>query len=185
MLRFGCLLFPRLICPPARLRTSLYDDDAALFVNTSLNDIHQLAEILQLFGNASGLQANLAKSAIYPIRCDVESCSPFVTASYGCPSLSLAILGLPLHHRKITKSEIQSVIDKVAGRLPRWSGKLLNVAARLELINSVLTAIPTYMLTVFQLRKWAIKKIDKIKRDFLWKHKNDGDRGILDRNSVV
>jgi hypothetical protein len=71
-------------------------------------------------------------------------------------------LDLPLHHRKLTKADLQPVIDKVAARLPKWRGKLLNAAARLALVNSVLSAIPIYMLTIFQLGKWAIKRIDKI-----------------------
>jgi hypothetical protein len=69
------------------------------------------------------------------------------------------------------------LIDKVAARLPKWRGKLLNAAARLTL-NSVLSAIPIYMLTVFQLGKWAIKRIDKIRRDFLWKTKNDDAKAV-------
>jgi hypothetical protein len=55
--------------------------------------------------------------------------------------------------------------------------QLLNAAARLALVNSVLSAIPIYMLTVFQLGKWAIKRIDK-QRDFLWKTKNDDAKAV-------
>jgi len=33
----------------------------------------------------------------------------------------------------------------------------------------VLTAIPTYFLTVFEPKKWMVKKMDKILRGFLWK----------------
>jgi hypothetical protein len=87
-------------------------------------------------------------------------------------------LGLPLHHRKLTKAELQPIIDSVAARLQKWRGKLLNAAARLALVNSVLSAVPIYMLTVFQLGKWAIKRIDKIRRDFLWKSKNDDKKGV-------
>lgn len=67
------------------------------------------------------------------------------------------------------------MIDKVAARLPKWRGKLMNTAARLALVNFVLSAIPIYMLTVLQIGKWAIKRIDKIRRDFLWKSKYEGN----------
>jgi len=65
--------------------------------------------------------------------------------------------------------DIQPLIDKVGARLSSWKGKLLNRAGRLRLINTVLTSLPTYHLTVFSLQKWAIKKIDKLRRGFLWK----------------
>jgi hypothetical protein len=60
------------------------------------------------------------------------------------------------------------LIDKVAGRLLRWKGKLLNKTGRLTLVNSVLSSIVLHHMTVFPLSKWAIKQIDKIMRNFLW-----------------
>ena len=40
-------------------------------------------------------------------------------------------------------------------------------------MRTVLSSIPTYFLTVFNLQKWAIKQIDKIRRIFLWKGEAD------------
>ena len=54
-------------------------------------------------------------------------------------------------------------------------GKFLNRAGRLTLVRAVLSSIPTYFLTVFNLQNWAIKQIDKIRRSFLWK--GDADAG--------
>jgi hypothetical protein len=56
----------------------------------------------------------------------------------------------------------------VASKLKPWKGKLMSRTGRLALINSVLTATMTYFLTVFDPPKWLIKKIDKIRRNFLW-----------------
>jgi hypothetical protein len=39
---------------------------------------------------------------------------------------------------------------------------------RLALVNSVLTSSMTYFLTVFDPPVWMTKKIDKIRRSFLW-----------------
>jgi hypothetical protein len=55
--------------------------------------------------------------------------------------------------------DIQPLIDNIAARLPAWKGKLLNKAGRLTLVRSVLTAIPIYFLTIFPLKKWALKRI--------------------------
>ena len=41
----------------------------------------------------------------------------------------------------------------MANGLPTWKWRFLNRAGRLKLLNSVLTAIPTYFLTVFEPKK--------------------------------
>jgi hypothetical protein len=69
---------------------------------------------------------------------------------------------------KAKRVDEQVLIDRVAGKLPQWKGKLLNKTGRLTLINLVLSVIVLYHMTVFPLSKWAIKRIDKIRRNFLW-----------------
>ena len=49
--------------------------------------------------------------------------------------------------------------------------------ARLVLTNSVLTAIVTYFLTSLTLSSWAIKKIDKIRRNFFWTAEEEASGG--------
>lgn len=58
---------------PVRLCISLYADDVALFIRPTRQDLHSVQQILQFFGNASGLVTNIQKSEIYKIRCDGAS----------------------------------------------------------------------------------------------------------------
>jgi len=54
-------------------RISLYADDVVLFLRPEAGDISLVMEILNLFGDASGLKTNLQKSSVLPIRCgDME-----------------------------------------------------------------------------------------------------------------
>lgn len=53
-------------------------------------------------------------------------------------------------------------------RLASWKGSFLSLGGRLTLVNSVLTALPTYWMSIFRLPAWVIKKIDQLRRDFLW-----------------
>jgi hypothetical protein len=78
-------------------------------------------------------------------------------------------LGLPLHSRHLRRVDVQPLIDKIGGRLPRWKGKLLSLAGRETLVKCVLSSQPIYHLTVFPMQKWLIKQIDKLRRSFLWK----------------
>jgi hypothetical protein len=43
----------------------------------------------------------------------------------------------------------QALIDKVANKLLNWKGRLLNKAERLARVNSVLSSMVTYHMTVF------------------------------------
>lgn len=39
---------------------------------------------------------------------------------------------------------------------------------RLTLINSILDALPTYMLSLFNILQVVVQRLDKIRRNFLW-----------------
>ena len=134
--------------------------------------------ILDAFGRVSGLITNTEKSEVYPIRCEGLDLQHIMEA-FQCPikTFPCKYLGLPLHVRAIRCVDIQPLIDKVGGKLASWKGKLLNRAGRLRLINTVLSSLPTYFLTVFKLPKWAIKRIDKLRRNFLWKGDAEANGG--------
>lgn len=89
----------------------------------------------------------------------------------------MPILGLPLSTKALTKAEVMPLILKIAKKLPAWKGKLLNKSGRLRLVNTILSSIPTYHLTIFALKKWAIKKIDRIRRNFFWKGEEEANGG--------
>jgi hypothetical protein len=53
-----------LLASPVKMRTSLYADDAVLFLRPIAADITNLQQLLNLFGRASGLCTNILKSAL-------------------------------------------------------------------------------------------------------------------------
>ena len=67
---------------------------------------------------------------------------------------------------------MQPLIDKIAGKLAPRKGRLLNRMGRLIYTNSVVTATATFFLTAFQPDKWLIKKVDKLRKNFLWEADN-------------
>jgi hypothetical protein len=83
--------------------------------------------------------------------------------------------GLPLKTGRLTRQDEEILVDKVAARLPGWKGKTLNKTGRLALVNSVLSSVVIYHISVFPLSKWAIKRIDR--RNFLWRGLEDARGG--------
>jgi hypothetical protein len=80
----------------------------------------------------------------------------------------ITYLGLPLSDRKLTRSAYLPLIQQEERRLPGWRAHLLSIGRRLTLLNSVLIAQHVYYMSAFFLPKWVIRKIDQIRRRFLW-----------------
>jgi hypothetical protein len=121
-----------------------------------------LQQLLTSFGSATGLRTNVHKSQVFPINCLEAEVFPVLSqfnatiADFPCQ-----YLGLPLRTGRIQREDEQILIDKVAAKLPRWKGRLLNKVGRLTLINLVLSSIVIHHMTVFQLNKWAYERSTK------------------------
>ena len=153
----------------AKLRLSLYADDAVIFLNPVNEEVAALFKILEQFGNASSLKLNVSKCLVAPIRClglDLDQIlAPFTGQRVSFP---IKYLGLPLTLGRLKLVHVQNIIDKARTKLAGWQGWLLNIAGRRELVRLVLSAIPTYLLSALKVPKQLLKDIDKARRRFLW-----------------
>lgn len=82
--------------------------------------------------------------------------------------LPMTYLGFPILDRRPHRLHLKGLIEKLRRRLSSWKAQQLSLADCLTLVNLVLTALPTYWMSIFKLPSWEIKKIDRIRRDFLW-----------------
>jgi hypothetical protein len=103
-----------------------------------------------------------------------------------CKTFPCCYLDLQLHSRPLQKIHVHPLIDKIGQRLAGWKGHLLNRAGRLALVSSVLSSMPTYHLSIFPLAAWARKRIDKVRRSFLWKGEEQANGGhcLVNRPTV-
>ena len=130
-----------------RHRVSFYADDAVVFLRPHRSDLSVIRHILDLFGHASGLRTNLAKSSVSPIHCsDEELALTAAVLSSSIKEFPCTYLGLPLSVVKPTKEMLLPLIDKIADYLPGWKASLMNRAGRLVMVRAVLTAAPIYLL---------------------------------------
>lgn len=78
-------------------------------------------------------------------------------------------LGLPraLWEKK-KKDLFISIVDKIRQRASNWSTRFLSRAGKLTMLKAVLTAIPTYAMSFFQLPESLFKRIKSALTRFWW-----------------
>lgn len=143
-------------------RVFMYADDVVLFLSQKQQDLLLTRGILEIFARASGLSTNIDKCLISPIQWDLETTVSPLSFFLGKIDLfPIKYLGIPLALRKLHKSELQTLVDKVANQLPSGKAGLMNRAGRAVLVKSTLSAIPTHTALATNISPWAIKCIDK------------------------
>ncbi|KAG5571712.1 hypothetical protein H5410_061478 [Solanum commersonii] len=66
------------------------------------------------------------------------------------------------------------IVEKTEKKLATWKTQYLSLGGRITMINSVLDALPTYVMSLFPLPAKAEDKLDKLRRDLLWLGNKEG-----------
>jgi hypothetical protein len=114
------------------MRTSMYADETAIFIKPTRNDVAALADLLNKFGDATGLKANFQKSTVVPIFCDnVALHDVLVDLPAKKSHFPIKYPGLPLTTRRLRRVDFQPPIDKAVSKLTLWNGRNINPAGQL------------------------------------------------------
>lgn len=153
----------------ARLRVSLYADDAVVFANPQREEVDAILELLRGSGDASGLLLNPAKSSVAAIRCDNIDLQ-HALHNFGGQTVSFPIpyVGIPITLGTIRLVHLQFILDRIRARLVGWKGRLLPISGRRVLVRYVLSALPAFALAVLRAPRKFFKEVDKAHRKFLW-----------------
>ena len=138
-----------------------YADDTILFMEHDLEKAVNMKLILSLFEQLSGLKINFHKSEVFCFGKAKDHQDDY-RSIFGCEvgELPFRYLGIPIHYRKLLNKEWKPVEDRFDRKLGSWAGKLLSYGDRLVLINAVLTSLPMFLLSFFEIPKGVRKRLD-------------------------
>ncbi|RVW61143.1 Transposon TX1 uncharacterized 149 kDa protein [Vitis vinifera] len=77
-------------------------------------------------------------------------------------------LGLPLGGNPKASGFWDPVIERISRRLDGWQKAYLSFGGRITLIQSCLTHMPCYFLSLFKIPASVAAKIERMQREFLW-----------------
>ncbi|KAL5165238.1 putative ribonuclease H protein [Glycine soja] len=77
-------------------------------------------------------------------------------------------LGIPIGAKPSSCLVWEPLIKKFEAKLSKWNQEFLSMAGKVTLINSVLTALPIYLLSFFKIPQKVVQKVISLQRNFLW-----------------
>ena len=140
-----------------------FADDTIFFSNTSEEDLQTFKSLLLAFGQISGLKVNLDKSNIYGINLKQNRLSRLAEL-LDCKASGWPIhyLGLPLGGNPKACGFWDPVIERISKRLDGWQKAFLFFGGRITLIQSCLTHMPCYFLSLFKIPASVAAKIERL-----------------------
>lgn len=79
----------------------------------------------------------------------------------------------------ITNIHWRFLIEKIEKKFQNWKEQLLSIGGRNTFINSILSAIPLYALSLYRVSCTILKDTDKLKCRFLWQGTDRSKKNML------
>lgn len=77
-------------------------------------------------------------------------------------------LGMPEHFGRRKRDTFSSIVERIKQKARSWTNKLLSSAGKVVMIQSVLSAVPSYSMTCFELPVSLCKRIQSAVTRYWW-----------------
>ncbi|KAJ0508909.1 putative RNA-directed DNA polymerase [Helianthus annuus] len=150
-----------------------YADDVLFVGEWSERNFVYLKHLLRCLFLVTGLKVNYNKSKIYGVGVgEAETQAMAEILNCGMGSLPFTYLGVPIGANMKRAVYWQPVVDKFHKKLSSWKANTLSFAGRVTLTKAVLGSLPSYYLSLFLAPKSIVKKLESIRRSFIWGRTN-------------
>ncbi|GKV18636.1 hypothetical protein SLEP1_g28986 [Rubroshorea leprosula] len=131
-----------------------FADDTILFEEATDDNIWTVKGIMKTFELASGLKINFGKSQLMGVGVE-ESWRAKMAYRLCCKEgeLPFKYLGIPIGGNNRRLVMWQPMIESFKKKLSSWKGRHLSLGGRITLINSVLSSLPMFLMSVYLIPK--------------------------------
>ena len=152
-----------------------YADDTLIVMPAEESQLIELQHLLGEFADSTGLKVNFSKSLMLPINVD-DSKTQLLATTIGCKvgSMPFNYMGLPVGTTRPAVQEFLPMLNRIERQL-MGINSMLTYAGRLIIVNSVLSALPTFYMCTLKVPISVIEQVDKYIMHFLW------DNGDINR----
>lgn len=171
-------------CPT--LTHLFFADDAIFFLDGSVQECQELANILNQYCFATGQAINRNKSGIFFSKGCLDRLKDNLAQEIRIPTLAKIgkYLGIPSDWGQSKRDMFAWILRRVNAKLDGWKERLISKGGKEILIKSVVQAIPQYAMLIFKILVSLCKSIEKKIARFWWQ--NDSRRiGIHWKNWEV
>ncbi|KAK1305933.1 hypothetical protein QJS10_CPA10g01486 [Acorus calamus] len=144
-------------------------DDTIILSEAEAGSIWGIKFICKCFELLLGLKINFRKSSVAGIHVEDNTLRGFADIlACEVQKFSIHHLGLPLHLGRLSKGEWMPLVGRFERRLEGWKSRFLSFGGKLTLLQSVLSNLPIYYLSIFRIPKGILNHLEGIRRRFLW-----------------
>ncbi|XP_062028868.1 uncharacterized protein LOC133744853 [Rosa rugosa] len=147
----------------------LYADDLFIFCRGDISSLTCLQSFLESYGQASGQLVNTEKSTFHLGDSYAHRRRPIHRIlGFKCGSAPFTYLGVPIFKGKPCRLHLQPLADKAKARLVGWTGKLLSMAGRVQLVHDVFQSMLLHSFSTYLWPSSLIKYLSTCARNFIW-----------------
>lgn len=152
-----------------KLSHIFFADDMVLFGASTATQMDVMISCLNKFCQASGAKVSVEKTKIYFSKNTTDRCCRDICRIGGFERVNNLgkYLGAPILNGRVTKATYSFILENIQKRLTGWSVEKLSLAGKLTFIQSVISALPSYIMQTALLPSSLCKDIDKLTRKFL------------------
>ncbi|KAL9666983.1 hypothetical protein QQ045_001327 [Rhodiola kirilowii] len=158
----------------AHIHHLMYADDLLIFSNGHNKSVEKLMKIINNFCDLSGEKLNPAKCKIFfskHIGLDRRK-QMLMETKFHEGTFPTNYLGAPLFPGRARIDYFKKLEHNIRGRIMGWTKSFLNISGRATLINSILSSLSIYTMSIIPVPITCIKIMERLFANFLWDGKH-------------